>query len=302
MDSTKITSLSNFVQIITGLNCELERNGADKNEVLLFRGQEDKKFELIPSIGRKRKSSVDISLFNEERNLIEIMKMKLPKVFNQNMTPLELLALLQHHGIPTRLLDVTENALVALYFACLGDLQADAEVIVFKINELDITNYPICNAIADSYRFSNSTFHNLSIFYEDVIEQPYFLEQRRMQRHLNKTSEDAENWIIECCKTPIFIYAPIATGRQSAQKGRYILFPNHITKGESGNYFESYIDPILKDSECICRQIIIPANLKTEIISQLRLFGITQETLFPDDVDKICEDVLHQYQNKIHPK
>ena len=184
MDSAKITSLSNFVQIITDLNSKLERNGADKNEVLLFRGQEDKKFDLIPSIGRNRKSSVDISLLNEERNLIEIMKMKLPKVFNQNMTPLELLALLQHHGIPTRLLDVTENALVALYFACLGGLQNDAEVIVFKINELDITNYPICNAIADSYRFSNSTFHDLSIFYKDVIEQPYFLEQKRMQNLL----------------------------------------------------------------------------------------------------------------------
>lgn len=76
----KITSLSNFVQIITDLNSKLERNGADKNEVLLFRGQEDKKFDLIPSIGRNRKSSVDISLLNEERNLIEIMKMKLPKV------------------------------------------------------------------------------------------------------------------------------------------------------------------------------------------------------------------------------
>ena len=72
MDSAKITSLSNFVQIITDLNSKLERNGADKNEVLLFRGQEDKKFDLIPSIGRNRKSSVDISLLNEERNLIEM--------------------------------------------------------------------------------------------------------------------------------------------------------------------------------------------------------------------------------------
>lgn len=76
MTSTEITSLSDFVKIITDLNCNLERNGADKNEVLLFRGQENKKFELIPSIGRNRKSSVDISMFNEERNLIEIMKMK----------------------------------------------------------------------------------------------------------------------------------------------------------------------------------------------------------------------------------
>lgn len=74
MDSTKITSLSNFVQIITDLNSKLERNGADKNEVLLFRGQEDKKFDLIPSIGRNRKSSVDISLLNEEGYISKLVR------------------------------------------------------------------------------------------------------------------------------------------------------------------------------------------------------------------------------------
>lgn len=74
MDSTKITSLSNFVQITTDLNSKLERNGADKNEVLLFRGQEDKKFDLIPSIGRNRKSSVDISLLNEEGYISKLVR------------------------------------------------------------------------------------------------------------------------------------------------------------------------------------------------------------------------------------
>ena len=42
-------------------------------------------------------------------------------------------------------------------------------------------------------------------------------------------------------------------------------------------------------------------NTSSDFIST-KLFGITQEALFPDDVDKICEDVLNQSQNKIHPK
>ena len=42
----------------------------------------------------------------------------MPGVFNLDMLPIDLLACLQHYGIPTRLLDVTTNALAALYILC----------------------------------------------------------------------------------------------------------------------------------------------------------------------------------------
>ena len=44
---------------------------------LAFRGQEDKDYELIPAIGRERECSCDISILNQERNLIEMAKYKL---------------------------------------------------------------------------------------------------------------------------------------------------------------------------------------------------------------------------------
>ena len=43
-----------------------------KNEILLFRGQENKDFDILPNIARNRKSSVNISILDEERNLIEL--------------------------------------------------------------------------------------------------------------------------------------------------------------------------------------------------------------------------------------
>ncbi|MFR5931381.1 MAG: FRG domain-containing protein [Subdoligranulum sp.] len=47
------------------------------------------------------------SLIHEERNLIEMAKFRLPSIFQESMRPLERLALLQHYGVPTRLLDIT---------------------------------------------------------------------------------------------------------------------------------------------------------------------------------------------------
>lgn len=117
------------------------------HKCLAFRGQENQQFKLLPSIGRGH-------IIEQERNLIELSKYRLPNIFKSDLIPIDLLALLQHYGIPTRLLDVTSNPLVALYFAASG-IQSDGEVFAFEYNDSDLTNYPIINAIAESYKFAN---------------------------------------------------------------------------------------------------------------------------------------------------
>lgn len=301
MRAKSASSVSEFVAIVSELDSVLIRNGTNRNEHLLFRGHSDTKYELGPRIGRNRKDPVDISIFDEERNLIEMAKFRLPDVFDNNLMPIELLALLQHYGIPTRLLDVTENALVALYFACCSNSDKDGEVFAFKCNEQHVANYPIANAIADSYRFARGTFCPLELFYEAVISQPYFLEQKSAHEICYKTSKSGANWVAECCADLIYAYAPIRTLRQQTQCGRYILFPNRVVfdSETKSNFFHTIIDPISKDHKNICGTITVPKEAKSSILKQLKLFGVNRGSLFPDSVDIVCEEIKAAFERKV---
>ena len=127
---SKVNNVKSFLDKIERLE--------SKNNVF-FRGHSDKDYVLEPGIYRKDKIKNKSLIEFEDKIYREIIS-KAPQDFIGKNT-LESLALMQHYEAPTRVLDLTENALVALYFACVGNTDLDGEVIVFDIPDESTCHY-----------------------------------------------------------------------------------------------------------------------------------------------------------------
>lgn len=106
---------------------ELLRENANHYNGVWFRGHSNYNFKLLPSIFRQG------SKFNtvlHENKMFEEFKRRYPDQSVNHKTTFEWLTLMQHYGLPTRLLDWSTNLLVSLYFCCSEDLENDGALFV----------------------------------------------------------------------------------------------------------------------------------------------------------------------------
>jgi len=114
IDRTKIKpylidSVEEFVKVITRFKIE-------RQNPIFYRGHLLANYLNLPASFRKEK-------VGKENILVKEFQKRFPKECNDQDNTFEQLALMQHYGLATRLLDVTESPLAVLYFACKPNLK-----------------------------------------------------------------------------------------------------------------------------------------------------------------------------------
>jgi hypothetical protein len=101
-------------------------------EADVYRGVTDKDYQLIPKVGRIPLRSRTSRQKEEGRIFRRFKERAIPYLGFNPRTDWDWLAIAQHHGLPTRLLDWTRNPLCALYFAVEHETKSDSAIYVLK--------------------------------------------------------------------------------------------------------------------------------------------------------------------------
>jgi hypothetical protein len=129
--------IRNFSDYITAVTRRLPQ---EYGPTLYFRGQARAEWELLPKIqrdsfirGRDLRGTQVMSREQQERYILdEFKKLARPHLADTPRDDWEWLAIAQHHGLATRLLDWSSNPLTALYFAVEDRSDFDAAVWCYR--------------------------------------------------------------------------------------------------------------------------------------------------------------------------
>ena len=254
-----------------------------------YRGQAniDYRDKLAPGIYRKNEKHDENYYYNE-------MQVRCPSVL-ASLKNINKLTYMQHYGCPTRLLDITANPLVALYFACCDhndfDTGKDGIIFIFGVKE-DNLLYEQSDRVQMLSKLSEfklkeqeelliqSYIHLVSGKFPNPGGRKYSNSViERFYHSVKKDNGAFEREIVPLdLLKPIFVQTNKDNPRILKQDGAFVICGLDFNETDSN----------FKLKKHVIKEIIIPLNAKKAILEELEQICISQATLFPE-VDKVAD-------------
>lgn len=278
----EITSLEKYISAVMSMKHEQDALGLGYYQ-WFFRGQSNSTWPVIPNVFRGDK-------LNSEYAMIQNAIRQNPFEF-RTLTEFETLTKLQHYGLGTRLLDVTLNPLVALYFATapkvdylLGKDKRYKEVemdgAIFYKHSLWHSVNELCVRIAMTLPFIE-------------IDETTTVSSLLDYLGKNKVIDDIEHGqlysnnyslFIEYIQKSYFIVSTHSNDRLIRQSGAFVLPTALRIQNEDSSVGNCHVQKsyMSLNGEFDENYFIIPSKHKAQIREELDFFNINEATMFPE--------------------
>jgi len=260
MTEIQVSSIDDLIYILN-----------DHPNHFIYRGHADAGWKLESSLERvigDTWSSVIAEKF--ETHFLDQFSSKFHLYDYENAVPnskLEWLSLMQHYGVPTRLIDFTESPYVALYFALEAyNPQSKRDIAVYALDY---------SAVMDR---SISYIHSQDSGFNETVQSV-----NKRQDEIFETIVDRFAYEIAWIAEPKRLNA-----RLDRQAGSFLL------SGNKGQKIEDILNNG-KYKDCSCKKLIISHDLYENIFTLLRKMNITSKSIY-GNLEGLARSIKMQMQ------
>ena len=281
-----IGSVQSYISVIEDLKQKYP------NMETFFRGHYSYKYNLVPSLYRKKK------YYDNESYMYMDFKTQFYNEL-QNKKYIEILTTMQHYKMPTRLLDTTSNPLVALYMAC--DKPQNYKNKGLGIGEVIVMNEAIRNV---KYSDSNavtllSSLAVLETNYKQELYEKIIESIEKNDPSIYKNSMAYKRFVAE-------VTNELAYFDESFFKPEVLLRPRHVKVGmineriiaQSGSFILfglcNYLTGEYQPLNTVTKERVFIIH-RANIVNQLNLLNINTGTMYPDK-DHISQSIMKSYE------